>query len=618
MRYDMFQRRILAFSAGSAVIVTALAVLLQLLVWHFIAQPVERVDLWCGKRYKPEDPAIDPGGATLAPSKSTVPLLDLQFRPRMSLYLATDTTGSFLIDTAISHIHGEPIKSGNGQPVSNGTLLQPSTGTNAQNTARSAPKLENDRLTLSATITRSDTGQKLLFNVQIPFDKTNNELQFPLTTFAPSKRPYKVSLTVVTPYGQAFEASTMLRHLPNPDSSNSVTKIDYLYGGLLARAAKTSTWESVFPYSFYVGGPWLREDPGNIEKLYDSGYNVLHIIPAGGLGYELPELDAWLNECDRIGMWIMLDMRWSYQVPKNIEILVEKVKGHGRLLLWYTADEPDGLTDPIGATKTAYDLINSFDGYHPVSLVLNCQNFYFQEYTSGADIILADPYPIGNNLGYSEVYKTPCNTTYGDCGCDNCFIIEPSPILNIKARYNDYQSYQEWLGLPRKPFWAVPQGFESQSFWKRDPSPEELIAITLFSIGAGTKGVVMWAWPTSPALAAVTKNFSKQVVSAATPFWLGSNVLRRPATENGVPSKTLDICGWVVGSQMLVTVANAGSTDISGEIGWLLPDGVHGKAFGQILILWGSEGWTLNGRDQLVKRGFAAVDNAVLIVDIVT
>ena len=65
----------------------------------------------------------------------------------------------------------------------------------------------------------------------------------------------------------------------------------------------------------------------------------------------------------------------------------------------------DGQTDPVGATKTAYDLINALDGYHPVSLVLNCQNFHFQEYTSGADIILADPYPIGNNLEYSEVYK---------------------------------------------------------------------------------------------------------------------------------------------------------------------------------------------------------------------
>lgn len=292
----------------------------------------------------------------------------------MSLYLAADKTGSFLIDTSvcpcsceartivnsrfwlmrkqISYTHGEPIKAGNGQLFTNGTILQTVTGTNEQNTnltARSATKFGNGGPILSATIVLSDTGQKLLSNVQVPLDKANNEFQFPLTGFAPSKRPYKVTLSVVTSYGQAFEATTTLQHLPNPDTSTSVTKIDYLYGGLLARAGGTSNWESVFPYSFYVGGPWLRENAGNIQKLYNSGYNVLHIIPAGGLGYELPELDAWLNECDRIGMWIMLDMRWSYQIPKNIETLVERVKGHARLLLWYTADEP-GIQTLHGGT----------------------------------------------------------------------------------------------------------------------------------------------------------------------------------------------------------------------------------------------------------------------------
>ena len=239
------------------------------------------------------------------------------------------------------------------------------TGTNVQNTtvtARSAAQLGNGGPTLSATITRSDTGQKILSNVQVPFDKSSNEFHFPLTGFAPSKWPYKVTLTIVTSYGQAFEASTTLHHLPNPDSSTSVTKIDYLYGGLLARAAGSSDWESVFPYSFYVGAPWLREDPGNIQRLYDSGYNVLHVVPAGGLGYELPELDAWLNECDRIGMWIMLDMRWSYQIPKNIETLVERVKGHGRLLLWYTADEPGIYKPDMGEPVLIADYGRWFHG----------------------------------------------------------------------------------------------------------------------------------------------------------------------------------------------------------------------------------------------------------------
>ena len=54
MRYNIFQRRTLSVSAGYAVTMTAPAVLLQLLLWQRLAQPVDSVDLWCGKRYKPE------------------------------------------------------------------------------------------------------------------------------------------------------------------------------------------------------------------------------------------------------------------------------------------------------------------------------------------------------------------------------------------------------------------------------------------------------------------------------------------------------------------------------------------------------------------------------------
>lgn len=64
---------------------------------------------------------------------------------------------------------------------------------------------------------------------------------------------------------------------------------------------------------------------------------------------------------------------------------VNRIKSRPNLLVWYTADEPDGSSDPLTATSTASNLITSLDGgdgkggagYHPVSLVLNCQNHYF-------------------------------------------------------------------------------------------------------------------------------------------------------------------------------------------------------------------------------------------------
>lgn len=46
-------------------------------------------------------------------------------------------------------------------------------------------------------------------------------------------------------------------------------------------------------------------------------------------------------------------------------------------------DRPDGTSDALTAPQNTANLINSLDGYHPVSLVLNCQDYYFKEYTSG-------------------------------------------------------------------------------------------------------------------------------------------------------------------------------------------------------------------------------------------
>ena len=69
----------------------------------------------------------------------------------------------------------------------------------------------------------------------------------------------------------------------------------------------------------------------------------------------------------------------------NVAEQVNLIKSRPNLLLWYSADEPDGYSNPLNASVTASNLISSLDGgdgqggagYHPVSLVLNCQNYYF-------------------------------------------------------------------------------------------------------------------------------------------------------------------------------------------------------------------------------------------------
>jgi len=76
----------------------------------------------------------------------------------------------------------------------------------------------------------------------------------------------------------------------------------------------------------------------------------------------------------------------TYQNLASVTDQVNHIKSLNNLLLWYTADEPDGTSDPLDATVKASHLISSLDGgdggvsgYHPVSLVLNCQNYFFEQ-----------------------------------------------------------------------------------------------------------------------------------------------------------------------------------------------------------------------------------------------
>lgn len=46
-----------------------------------------------------------------------------------------------------------------------------------------------------------------------------------------------------------------------------------------------------------------------MEVLKSYGDNVLHIVLAGGLGYDFEQLDAWLDQAQNLGLWIMFDMR---------------------------------------------------------------------------------------------------------------------------------------------------------------------------------------------------------------------------------------------------------------------------------------------------------------------
>lgn len=109
---------------------------------------------------------------------------------------------------------------------------------------------------------------------------------------------------------------------------------------------------------------------------------------------------------------------------------------------------------------TTSNLISSLDGgdgnggagYHPVSLALNCQNYYFtyvislhilvgdpnlslfRQYASGADILMQDVYMIGNNVTWSTVWGTPCTEDFGVCGYVSLKVDDVVSLSRVKLR----------------------------------------------------------------------------------------------------------------------------------------------------------------------------------------
>jgi len=315
----------------------------------------------------------------------------------------------------------------------------------------------------------------------------------------------------------------------------------------------------------------------------------------------------------------MYDMRWTY---KNVSAVAETVKLFGSrksMLLWYTADEPDGQVDPLNATSLAYSTIKAIDPYHPVSLVLNCFNYFYEEYTSGADIVLSDVYPIGNNLTHSTEWDTPCNSTYGDCGCDDC--TDVGGFSDISFRIDNFNNFDRLLGRAgTKVKWGVPQAFGLSQYWLRNPTPAEETVMNVLSVNHGAKGIVMWDYPTTNEIANETAALSKILArEPALTFLTGAETVKEIPwkaeggdlfVENG-----LDVAAWSVGSQMLLSIVNMNYQDFSAAttVSVELPTKVSKVSS----VLLGNAKWVVAKDGTTISTvGLKGLDVGLLVLDL--
>ncbi|KAI1340817.1 hypothetical protein F5Y15DRAFT_33604 [Xylariaceae sp. FL0016] len=539
---------------------------------------------WCGKVYESGYPSFEPGGHTTEPPSNGSTYLHVQFKPRYSIYLAGETTASFVVNAALSPWYGSAYVNS----TSDGSETLPFTD-----------------LHFSISV---HGDEKPLVESSIPVNTTGAEFSFLLSGFTPNFTPYQVVLSGSSVNrDHQYTATSSFLYLPD-NPAGSATKLDNVHGGLLFKNPSTNnTFTPLLPYGYYglYNGSNETAQADDFVHNYTSGGQGLNaIISLAGFADTNPVYDSM----DQFGLRYMFDLRGSYKNLTETETRVNTIKNRTSLFAYWTADEPDGWQVPFDTTPAAHSLIHALDPYHPVAITLNCQDYYFGPYSLGSDILMADPYPIGIDTAWSK-WNTTCNATLGDCGCDNC----RGTVQDVPARLDDLRTHEARLGHWPRPKFHNPQVFHGEDYWARDPTPAEARVMNALAFHRGATGIFGWTWPSSDVLFETHAAMSAVVTRAPVRDFL----LRGPPAPIPVPGygggSLLDVAAWTRDAEgrVMVGVVNGGYADIAGNVSIPVPaaaTGIESVAFGGL-------SWMLRG-GELVVETLPAMSSSFIILNL--
>jgi len=330
----------------------------------------------------------------------------------------------------------------------------------------------------------------------------------------------------------ATQSVVLRRYSPNKQE----VKIDYRSKGLIVEG---NAW---IPMGFYL--PWdAKFSPFAAYEVRNGMQTPLPYRP------EVPpsaEFLSFLDQANAMGTRVHFDIYELSQQPNSPEkwqtlnATIQVMKNQDGFLAYYIADEPDGAgfgLDP-SLLREVYEFIKEQDPYHPVTLVLNCVNSA-PTYVNCADILMADPYPIGLSQ---------------PVGCADCIgqpIDVPTRMSEILLEINS-----------TKPLWAVVQAFGGPNeHWNREPTWQEIRAMSYLAIIRGATGIQYFleGLPYSRATWAECRKVALEIQSLA-PLIL-SHVKEQVISD----SEQVYTMGYNQSSQggvMLILVANSLNTPV--------------------------------------------------------
>jgi hypothetical protein len=238
-------------------------------------------------------------------------------------------------------------------------------------------------------------------------------------------------------------------------------KTDRFTGGLIVNK------KLFFPFGFYCYSPVYPTLP---EEEAVKGFNLMspyqRILPE-----TFNERKAYMDRCAQLGMKVhynLLSVSGGGGVSSRIEGLTDEEKkeslinevldfrDHPALLAWYISDEPTGNKVSPEFLESVYKTVKEADPWHPVSIVFMAPFMSSVKYANALDIVMADPYPVP---------------------------VSPVTMAGDIAG----QLSNEFHG--KKPVWIVPQAFGGGEWWEREPTLQEIRAMTYQSIIKGARGI---------------------------------------------------------------------------------------------------------------------------------
>lgn len=458
------------------------------------------------------------------------------------------------------------------------------------------------------TITNTATGEVLVRNMlkssrsghrKATSDRPVYRYKFDLGKFKPSFDPYEVTFhatpSLKNKHGAPswlgehnFSVKSEIYVLPSK-AKGTITKIDNLSGGLLFRnSTPGSKFEPFFPYGFYAPCEGFLCDANytaNIKAYHDRKLNsMVPMMPASSTS-----LDVY-GTLDSLDMRYMYDLRQSYKNHSALREQVEAIKDSDGLYAYWTFDQPDGHSATHVPMWKASSLIKEIDPYHPIAISLSCDNYYFEEYTKAADIIVADAHPIGASISTSK-WHTNCNTTYGNCGCDNC----KGNVTDVSDRLDKMVEYERWLNhWPKPKMQSLQTGPGGENHLPISPSADEVIAMSALALNHGAKGIFPWAWPVDDEIAAVHDEFADVMNTDFVKEILSKT---RPTMFKMPKYKYLDISYWLFNRTLILSIVNLGEESHIVPVKFDIP---HIEPTLITHVLWGNAVW----EDREIEKPF--------------